>query len=148
MHWHSRVLAVVLFATCFAVSAPAKTDLQPTNSSSCNETADGNFRPAQPWFGRYATLVPPGNAAPAPSSSDEGFPRVELFGGYSYVRFNVKGPVLHQNFDDQGGTGALAFNVNRWFGIVGDFAGYKVSGLPNGVSGNQFTYLFGPQFSH
>ncbi|HYX54011.1 MAG TPA: PKD domain-containing protein, partial [Candidatus Limnocylindrales bacterium] len=147
MRFLMRALAVVLLGTCFSVTALAGTDPQPV--SSATETADGNFRPAQPWFGHYSALTPPSNALPAPSSSDEDFPRVELFGGYSYIRLNVKGltPALNQNFNNHGGTGAVALNVNRWFGLVADFGAYRVSDLPSGVSGSQYTFLFGPQFS-
>ncbi len=148
MHLRMRVLAVVLFGIIFSAAALAATDPQPANSSP--ETADGSFRRPQAWIGNYATIAPPSNAVPAPSSDEESFPRVEVFGGYSYIRFNVKGSTtaLHQNFDLHGGTGALAFNVNRWFGLVADFGGYKVSDLPSGVSAKAYTYLFGPQFSH
>lgn len=65
-------------------------------------------------------------------------PKAEIFGGYSYTRDVTD----DQNF--QGGTGSIAFNANNWLGLVGDFAGYKATGLPSGVSANLFTYTFGP----
>src|SRR4029079_19095236 len=53
-----------------------------------------------------------------------------------------------ENFDQHGGTGSFAFNVNRWFGLVADFARYHVTRLPPSTHGAFFTYLFGPKFSH
>jgi hypothetical protein len=59
---------------------------------------------------------------------------------YSYFRLGGSGG-LNQN----GVSGSLAYNPNRWLGIVGDFGGYHAS--PSGVSVNTYTYLFGPRFT-
>jgi opacity protein-like surface antigen len=60
--------------------------------------------------------------------------------GYSYFRLGGSGG-LNQN----GVSGSVAYNPNRWLGLVGDFGGYHAS--PSGVSVNTYTYLFGPRFS-
>src|SRR5258708_36473416 len=60
--------------------------------------------------------------------------------GYSYFRLGGSGS-LNQN----GVSGSLAYNPNRWLGIVGDFGGYQAS--PGGGSFNTYTYLFGPPVS-
>src|SRR5260370_6957790 len=60
--------------------------------------------------------------------------------GYSYFRLGGSGS-LNQN----GVSGSLAYNPNKWLGIVGDFGGYHAS--PGGVSFNTYTYLFGPPAS-
>ena len=60
--------------------------------------------------------------------------------GYSYFRLGGSGG-LNQN----GVSGSLAYNPNRWLGIVGDFGGYHAS--PSGISVNTYTYLFGPRLS-
>jgi opacity protein-like surface antigen len=60
--------------------------------------------------------------------------------GYSYFRLGGSGG-LNQN----GVSGSLAYNPNKWLGIVGDFGGYHAS--PGGVSFNAYTYLFGPRVS-
>lgn len=57
---------------------------------------------------------------------------------YSYFRLGGSGGI-NQN----GVSGSLAYNTNRWLGIVGDFGGYHAS--PGGVSLNTYTYLFGPR---
>jgi opacity protein-like surface antigen len=59
---------------------------------------------------------------------------------YSYFRLGNSGG-LNQN----GVSGSIAYNPNRWFGIVGDVGGYHAS--PGGVSLNTYTYLFGPRLT-
>jgi len=39
-------------------------------------------------------------------------------------------------------SGSVAYNPNRWLGVVADVGGYHAS--PGGVSLNTYTYLFGP----
>jgi opacity protein-like surface antigen len=65
-------------------------------------------------------------------------PKVEVFGGYSYVGGNF-----------HGWNASVAGNVNRWFGLVGDFSDHR-----GGFDGDQFmerqkinSFLFGPRFS-
>jgi hypothetical protein len=54
----------------------------------------------------------------------------------------AKGFTLKMN----GGSGAVAFNINHWLGVVGDFGVYDGSlGIP-GLIGE--TYTFGPRFSY
>jgi hypothetical protein len=60
--------------------------------------------------------------------------------GYSYFRLGGSGGI-NQN----GVSGSLAYNPNRWLGVVGDFGGYHAS--PAGVSLNTYTYLLGPRVS-
>jgi opacity protein-like surface antigen len=59
---------------------------------------------------------------------------------YSYFRLGGSG-----GFNQNGVSGSLAYNPNRWLGVVGDFGGYH--GSPSGVSLNTYTYLFGPRLS-
>jgi hypothetical protein len=44
-----------------------------------------------------------------------------------------------------GGSGTVAFNANRWFGIAGDFGVYD-GHIPETLTGE--TYTFGPRFSY
>src|SRR6267143_10564 len=60
--------------------------------------------------------------------------------GYSYFRLGGSGGI-NQN----GVSGSVAYNPNRWLGVVGDFGGYHAS--PFGVSLNTYTYLFGPRLT-
>ena len=87
-------------------------------------------------------------------------PKMELAFDYSFARYApsasyTKGHSLN------GGGGQFKYNFGRTFGIMADFQGYNSNttkftipvgspNFPNGgsgtVSGNLFTYLFGPVF--
>ncbi len=97
--------------------------------------------------------------APAPTTGGVGSdtPKFELFLGYSNV---LATPMSLSNriVDIQGGDTNIAFNLNHYFGLVGDFAGYNTNTLtfdqPGGPShdvganGKTFTYMGGPRFSY
>lgn len=59
---------------------------------------------------------------------------------YSYFRLGGSNGI-NQN----GVSGSLAYNPNRWLGLVGDFGAYHAS--PGGISLNTYTYLFGPRLT-
>jgi hypothetical protein len=70
--------------------------------------------------------------------AQENAPRAEFFGGYQYTRFDG-------GLNANGWDTAFTTNLNRWFGVTGDFSGaYKSQ---NGVSFNNYTYTFGPVVS-
>jgi opacity protein-like surface antigen len=72
-------------------------------------------------------------------ASAQDSPKVEAFGGYSYLRANDFNTGLNFN----GGSGSLAYNLTPMFGIVGDFGGYHWS--QNSVDATVVSYLFGPK---
>ncbi|HEY0306767.1 MAG TPA: hypothetical protein VGB94_01260 [Acidobacteriaceae bacterium] len=86
-------------------------------------------------------------------------PRVELFLGYS--RFGTASTETksgNRMVGLNGGSASLAFNLNRYFGLVADFGGYadnelELTGtganqpLVVDASGTAYTYLFGPRLS-
>lgn len=74
--------------------------------------------------------------------------KADVFLGYSYGRI-IPQSSGNSNFNINGGTGSIAWNLNDTFGIVADFAGYRV-GKINGSDPDStaFTYLFGPRFSY
>jgi opacity protein-like surface antigen len=67
----------------------------------------------------------------------------EVSGDYQYVRINPGGGAPTSNC--QGGAGSFAGYLNRWVGVVGEFGGCKVTGLPAGASARQINYLGGPR---
>ncbi len=149
MRVHSQVIAATLF-WALSISAafaqdPAKGG--PNFSSENISAASESYRAPNPDFG---ALLPKDSAPNAPAAQgDPVTPAVELFGGYSYLRFNPRVNGTDQTFDNNGGTASIAGNVNRWLGLVADFGFYKVGGnLQPGSSGSAQTYLFGPRFSH
>lgn len=86
----------------------------------------------------------------------EGYtPKVEWFLGYSFWRAV---PTANSNRMGylHGGSTSLAYNFNRYLGLVGDFGGYDNTRLtlfgPTGnqtvdANGSAYTYLFGPRVS-
>lgn len=87
--------------------------------------------------------------------------RVEVFGEYSYLRFNPTIPSLH-NRSYNGGGGGAQFNITSYLGIKAELMGYgsttwsvSFAGgqvtphgtIPPGTfstQANMFTYMFGP----
>ena len=69
-------------------------------------------------------------------------PKAELFGGYSFVHSSIVGTGFNYN----GGIGSVTGNMNDWFGIEAEFAGYHTGS--NGVSGSLMTYSAGPKLAY
>ncbi len=85
-------------------------------------------------------------------------PRIEWFLGYSYLRATPTLASGNRMMWLNGGSTSLAFNFNRYLGLVGDFGGFRDSelrlsgtgGNPSRVadsSGSVYTYLAGPRLS-
>jgi hypothetical protein len=87
-------------------------------------------------------------------------PKADLSLDYSFVRFNPDKNLPTQSHDLNGGGGSVTFNATSALGLKAEFFGYSANTstltipvgnpvLPRGgtfaVSGNLFTYLFGPQ---
>jgi len=86
------------------------------------------------------------------------FPRTEVFLGYSYLRAMPTLADGNRLVTLNGGNASIAYNFNRYFGLVTDFAGYADSELrlsgpganpPRVVdsTGTAYTFLFGPRLS-
>ena len=88
------------------------------------------------------------SAAPAVRAQDD-LSKLELSGGYNYVRFNINAKVSgqppSQTFNGNGGGGELIYNVNRWFGVLGDVSGTWATNSTS--QGAAIPYLFGPRLS-
>lgn len=73
--------------------------------------------------------------------------KLELYGGYDYVRFNinakVNGQPPSQTFNGNGGDGELVYSVNNWLGVLGDVGGVWATNSIN--QGAAIPYLFGPR---
>ena len=121
-----------------------------TETSSTSRPATTDAAIGKGASGTMAAPAP--RPAPPPQRYEETTPKAEAFLGYSYLRANPGSPVGGINLN--GGSGSIAFNANNWFGIVGDFGGYKLShltvaGSPSvSADGTLFSYLFGPRLSY
>lgn len=73
--------------------------------------------------------------------------KVEVFGGYSYVRVNPGFGTPGENFN--GGSGSIAYKVFPMISLVGDFGGYHWSGSGDfaGTDATAVSYMFGPKAS-
>src|SRR5579863_7867753 len=94
-------------------------------------------------------------------AQDDTFPKVETSPAFMFIRtspnftnaFVVNGQTLtgSNDFNCAGGGGTLAYNVSSLLGIAADLGGCKffgnTIGLGNTITGNQFTYLFGPRIT-
>lgn len=74
--------------------------------------------------------------------------KVEVFGGYSYLRVNPGNGANSANFN--GGSGSIAYNVLPWVGVVADVGGYHWGGSAADeiTGGTVVSYLFGPKVSY
>jgi opacity protein-like surface antigen len=71
--------------------------------------------------------------------------KFDLSGTYSFLHSDsadIGGP-----FNLNGGSAALAYNLNNRLSVVADLGAYRFSGLPGNLTSNLFTYLFGPRFT-
>lgn len=69
------------------------------------------------------------------------YPKVEVFGGYQYLRLGGDNPAINAN----GWNASVAANLNKTLGIAADFSGaYKTV---FGVSVKTYSYTFGPVIS-
>jgi opacity protein-like surface antigen len=96
--------------------------------------------------------------APTPGRSYVSYPRVELFLGYSYLRGVPTRSPGNRMDALNGGSANIAFNLNRYIGIVADGGGFNATEIqltgaganPAGVSnasGTAFTFMAGPRLS-
>jgi len=86
-------------------------------------------------------------------------PKAEVFLGYSRFGTGSNNTVAGNRMVGlNGGSASIAFNFNRYIGLVGDFGGYgngfvQLTGTGANqpfvvkTNGTAFTYLFGPRFS-
>jgi hypothetical protein len=105
------------------------------------------------------TLSLHAQAAASPSGNAIDTPKVELFLGYSRFGTNSTDTVTGNRMVGlNGGSASIAFNFNRYIGLVADIGGYDDSklvltgtganeSLTVNSSGTAYSYLFGPRFS-
>jgi opacity protein-like surface antigen len=94
-----------------------------------------------------------------PSNSPVEFPKVELFLGYSHFGTGSNDTTIGNRMVGlNGGSASIAFNFNRYIGLVADIGGYANSQLQLtgtganeplvvNANGSAYTFLFGPRLS-
>jgi outer membrane protein OmpA-like peptidoglycan-associated protein/opacity protein-like surface antigen len=99
-----------------------------------------------------------GAASPNASGQNIGFPKAELFLGYSYLRAVPAPADGNRLMWMNGGSASIAFNFNRHLGLVADFGAYTNSQMRftgaytstvnvNNANVAAFSYLLGPRLS-
>src|SRR5215467_1960696 len=121
-------------------SSNSTTPEAPQPVSSDSATSNAYVAPAVPMF------LPQAKAKTS-STNEKVTPVVDLFAGYSYVRFSTNTLGVKETFNWQGMDANIAGNINHWFSLVGDFGVYRIKDLPPNVTGSAYTYMFGPRFS-
>ncbi len=76
-------------------------------------------------------------AASATNTYAQDTPKGEFFAGYSYMYDDVGNGHLNLNGFETSG----AVNVNKWFGVVGDFSGHF-------GDHDHYSYMGGPRFTY
>jgi outer membrane protein OmpA-like peptidoglycan-associated protein len=180
----ARILGTMAIAFVIVPAVRANDDIKPKAKSANEVSANSNDAPGivsatQSTDFRnlpvdFSTSQPPVPEAPTsesnalPSSaralgamyqgsdSENYTPRIEWFLGYSFWRAmptssNNRIGYLH------GGSTSVAYNFNRYLGVVADFAGFDNTRLtlssPTGsrtlpADGSVYTYMFGPRLSY
>jgi len=87
---------------------------------------------------------------PCARAQDIETPKIELYGGYDYVRYNanprINGVPSSVSYGANGVTGEAVYNTNSRLGIVGELSGYRLARSGLGTT-YQVSYLFGPRVS-
>jgi hypothetical protein len=93
--------------------------------------------------------------------AQDDLPKVETSSAFMFIRnspnfthaFSVNGATVSGSnyFNCAGGGATLAYNVTRMFGVAAGLGGCRcfgnTVGLGDTITGNQFTYLFGPRLT-
>ncbi|MGZ4828980.1 MAG: OmpA family protein [Candidatus Angelobacter sp.] len=147
MRFVARVVATVILGSFLLTQAFAEDAANSSNSTTTEASAPNANGSSTAYLAPFIPMQTAPAKPKADASTGESYPAVDLFVGYSFVRFSTNAGAK-ETFNWHGLTGALAGNVNRWFSLVGDFGVYRIKDLPPDISGSAYTYLFGPQFSH
>ncbi len=88
------------------------------------------------------------SAAPAiAQSSGDSIPKFEVSLDYTWVRARAV-TTTGCCFSMNGGDGSVAYSVNNWLGLVGDFGGFTNGNvLKSGFGLTVYPYTFGPRIS-
>ena len=89
-------------------------------------------------------------SVPCARAQEIEIPRIELYGGYDYVRYNanprINGVPSSVSYGANGMSGQAVYNPNNRFGVVGELSGYSLVRTGRGTT-YQVSYLFGPRVS-
>ncbi len=88
---------------------------------------------------------------PSSQSSKQGMeggsPRIPAFEFTAYADFSHYSHRGTKSGNCNGGGASGVFQLNRWIGAMADVSGCQLSSSDPNITGDSFTYLFGPRFS-
>jgi hypothetical protein len=149
-----RMMATAAFSVLFMSTFLPGATAQPSAAAKVDGMAASD--PAEPGMAAPVTAALFEAPVPVSGGMHYGPPKVELFLGYSYLRAMPSISADNRLAWLNGGSASIAFNFNRYLGIVGDFGGFNDTEIrlfgtnPSTVpksSGTVYTYLFGPRLS-
>ena len=127
-----------------ATAAPA-----PANSDATNAAPNAARSFAVPDAPRATPFPGPASSSTSDDSAPGRLtPKWELAGMYSYINFNPG--AAFPNFNNNGGTGSIAYNFNKFLGLTAEVGSYGFERrIPNvtKTEGGFQTFLFGPRLS-
>jgi len=144
----------------WAQQSDDRTAAKSSDDSAAATSATSDSTNAAPNAARSLALPDAPRATPFPgptpassSTTDDSAPgrltpKWELAGMYSYINFNPGD--TFPNFNNNGGTGSIAYNVNKFLGLTAEFGAYSFSRRIPSVGkteGGFQTYLFGPRLN-
>jgi outer membrane protein OmpA-like peptidoglycan-associated protein/opacity protein-like surface antigen len=166
MNCASRLIATVGLTVAMASALYADDAVKPKAqaasydlAAASDTSADSSALMPPLSLSSWAASEPRPAAAGHPRPSDDSesvTPKFEWFLGYSFWRAMPTSQSNRMGYL-HGGSTSIAFNLNRWMGLVADFGGYdnsKVTLFSPSASrtfdsdGTAYTYLFGPRFSY
>src|ERR1700677_4977624 len=164
MKFSARIFATAAIAVFLipAIRLCAEEGAKPSTAVNDDATADsGVMAFADPGGSLRAAPMSMAAAMPYSRGLDSYTPRVEWFMGYSYLRAVPTLAAQNRLMWLNGGSTSIAFNLNRYLGLVGDFGGFNetrlllISGNPPSAAGpykavdagTVFTFLAGPRLS-
>jgi hypothetical protein len=150
MKFVARFIAIVVVAIVMAPAQYAQGGTQPA-------TMPQNGEPSSSSVTSVITITAlPAGAAHNPKATESSVPLIEWSAGYSFWRAMPTSPSNRMSYL-HGGNTSVAYNFNRYLGVVADFGGFDnnrltlftpTSSRTVSSSGSAFTYLFGPRLSY
>src|SRR6201994_4109416 len=131
-----------------SAAAPATTDSTATPAASRSFAVPQPPR-ATPFPAPAPTPAPAASSTPDDSAPGRWTPKYELAGAYSFVNFNPGNNF--PNFNNNGGTGSFAYNVNKFLGLTAEAGFYsfsrRIPGLAEKPEGGFQTFMAGPRLN-
>jgi outer membrane protein OmpA-like peptidoglycan-associated protein len=161
MRLSAKLIATAAFAIFLmpAFLLGAEEAAKPATGAGNDKAADSSSSAAAA-AGPAAPLPPASMQATSPYSGgpERDSPKAELFLGYSYLRSVPMLEAGNRLVWLNGGSASIAFNINRYLGIIADVGDYTNSEIRfqgaygstvdvNNADGGVISYLFGPRLS-